>query len=369
MASYTNRGTKSKPSWQYTISRYVNGKYSPIRKGGFRTKAEAQAEAEEIERKLKREEKIFLDPIPFSEYFEKWYKLYKTHIKNQTLRHYKYTLKIIKEHFEDKPIQRIRRDDYQLFLNEIGQKYSKETTLKIQSHIKSCLEHAVEDGIIRFNFARNVVVTGKPPVKDRNEKHLNYVDSEKLYDELFKRLDEGISYYAALLLLVSGMRFEELVGLTRNDFDFNNNTITINKVWGYNNHMSEGFGPTKNPQSVRTISIDPNVMKEFKKLFITLPDNIHRLVFFSGSSKYKVLSNNAVNKSLKKAQKAVGIKNIVTAHGLRHTHASALIYKKASLIYVSERLGHSSPETTYRKYLHVMNELREEDDQIAINLY
>nr|WP_237474116.1 hypothetical protein [Virgibacillus halodenitrificans] len=48
------------------------------------------------------------------------------------------------------------------------------------------------------------------------------------------------------------MRFEELVGLTFKDFDFANNTIDVNKTWGYNNRMKKGFGPTKTGES-RTI--------------------------------------------------------------------------------------------------------------------
>src|SRR5699024_6344677 len=126
-------------------------------------------------------------------------------------------------------------------------------------------------------------------------------------------------------------------------------TITINKVWGYNHKMASGFGDTKNPQSVRTVGIDEKVMHEFKKLFLKMPDNINRLVFFSASSKYKVLSNNAVNKSLKKAQDAIGIKTKITAHGLRHTHASAMIYKKLTIPFICERLGHSSPDITYKR--------------------
>lgn len=49
------------------------------------------------------------------------------------------------------------------------------------------------------------------------------------------------------------MRFAEMVGLTRNDFDFVNNTISINKTWGYMKRNPEGFGPTKNEQSNRKI--------------------------------------------------------------------------------------------------------------------
>ena len=50
-------------------------------------------------------------------------------------------------------------------------------------------------------------------------------------------------------------------------------------------------------------------------------------------------------------------------HGLRHTHASLLLYRKdISVNYISERLGHGSVTTTLRKYAHVIRELREEDE-------
>lgn len=364
MATFQKRGK----TWQYTISRYVEGKYKPIRKGGYRTKGEAKVAADEIEYKLSKGQRIQNEPIPLVIYFEDWYMLYKTDITKQTLNHYKDTLRYIKEHFLDKPIQNIIRNDYQKFLNDYGEKYSKEVMDKVHGHIKAAVDHAVEDEVIRINFANKVKVTGKPP-KNREEKYLEFEESEKLYEELFNRLHTGLSYYGVLLLLVSGMRFEELIGLTRNDFDFNNNTVSINKVWGYNHKMAEGFGPTKNEQSIRIIGIDSSVMTEFKKLFMSMPDNIHRLVFFSPSSKYKVLSNNAINKSLKKVLEDLKIKKNITAHSLRHTHASALIYKKASIIYVSERLGHTSPDITYKRYAHVMKELRTEDETIAVNMY
>lgn len=364
MASFQKRGK----TWQYTVSRYVNGKYAPIRKGGFRTKKEAMIAAADVESKLNKGIYVENKPIPFKDYFKDWYTLYKVGLTDQTIGHYEDTHRYISEYFFDKPIQDILRNDYQKFLNEYGEKYSKEVMSKVNGHIKACLEHAVEDQLIRINFANKVKVTGKPP-KNKKEKYLEFEESKRLYYELFKRLDRGLSYYGILLLLVSGMRFEELVGLTRNDFDFKENTIDIKKTWGYTKRMPKGFGPTKNESSERIIGIDPRVMKEFKKLFMKTPDNIHRLVFFSPRSKYKCISNNAINKSLKKVLNDLGIKNMITAHELRHTHASALIYKKASIVYISERLGHASPDITYREYSHVMKELREKDEKIAINMY
>ncbi|MFT4415525.1 hypothetical protein ACLM5H_16845 [Fredinandcohnia humi] len=56
--------------------------------------------------------------------------------------------------------------------------------------------------------------------------------------------------------------------MTRKDFDFKNNTITINKTWGYaKRHHPEGFGPTKNEASNRTIELDKKTMNAFRILF------------------------------------------------------------------------------------------------------
>src|SRR5699024_2574060 len=101
MASYQKRGK----TWQYTISRMVNGKSKPIRKGGFRTKGEAQAEATEIESKLKKGITLHLKPIPFANYYADWLKVFKTHVAKNTKARYNDTLNTIKDYFGEQAIQ------------------------------------------------------------------------------------------------------------------------------------------------------------------------------------------------------------------------------------------------------------------------
>lgn len=364
MASIKKRGK----TYQYTVSRMVNGKSKPIRKGGFRTKQEAKVAAAEIEAQLSKGIVPHLKPAPIDEYFNKWVKLYKSNLSVTTQKHYEYTYKAIKAHFGSKPLQEIKRHDYQLFLNEYGSTRSKETVEKLNTHIRACVKDAVEEQIIHHDFTRKAVLTWTTPSKRPIDKHLNFKESKLLLQELLKKLDKGLSYSLLLLGLTSGMRFAEIVGLTRNDFDFVNRTITINKTWGYMKRNPEGFGPTKNEQSNRTIKMDKPTMDHFKKLFNSTPTNLHQLVFYSPNSKYKVISNTVANKQLRKILNELGIEPI-TMHGLRHTHASVLLYKKVSIYYVSERLGHSDIETTLKEYTHVVKELREEDEQGTIDTF
>nr|WP_281419757.1 site-specific integrase [Evansella tamaricis] len=148
------------------------------------------------------------------------------------------------------------------------------------------------------------------------------------------QLDQGLGYYLIYLALATGARFSELVALTRTDFDFDNCTIRIDKTWGYMKRSPEGFDPTKNEKTNRIIRIGEKTMAIFRRLFDTSPPNIYNLVFFSEDSKYKVISNTGANKLLQKTLTELGIEPI-TMHGLRHTHASIMLFKGISIYYVS----------------------------------
>lgn len=359
MASYQKRGK----TWQYTIS----NKGDLIRKGGFRTKGEAVAAATEIEANLRKGLVPHLTPEPFDDYFKRWIQIYKVDISQNTRARYLNTHKTVEEYFGNKPIQDIKKQEYQKFLNDYGETRSKASVKKVNTQIRACVKDAIDEGVLHLDFTRNVKLTGKEG-KPSAEKHLDYKDSQILLKEIYKKLDVSNTYYLLLLALTSGMRFGELVGLTRSDFNFFKNTIAIKETWGYSKDMHKGFGDTKNKQSVRTIKMDQQTMTAFRKLFDRTPANIHNLVFYSAQSKYKVISNNAANKLLRNVLKRLGI-NRISMHGLRHTHASVLLYKKVSIYYVSERLGHNDIDTTLKEYSHVIKELREEDEEATTKVY
>ncbi|GAY78703.1 phage integrase [Sporolactobacillus inulinus] len=232
MASIQKRGK----TYQYTISRRINGVQKPIRKGGFRSGKEAATAAKEIELQLVKGLNPVLKPVIFADYFEQWIELYKVpKVSKITLEHYKYSLRAVKDFFKDTPMQNIRRPDYQKFLNWFGSTRAKETLAKVNGHIKSCVDDALEDQIVHLNFTRKAELNWTVPAKKEADKFLNYQDEERLMEKIWSKRDLGIGYSLLLLAAVSGMRFEELVGLTRSDFDFNKGTIRINKTWDIKN--------------------------------------------------------------------------------------------------------------------------------------
>ncbi len=76
------------------------------------------------------------------------------HFKHQKWQklHYDYTFRVIKDYFGGKPLQEIKRHDYQMFLNKFGSDKAKETVEKVNTHIRSCVQDAIEEQINQHDF-------------------------------------------------------------------------------------------------------------------------------------------------------------------------------------------------------------------------
>lgn len=154
------------------------------------------------------------------------------------------------------------------------------------------------------------------------------------------------------------MRFSEALALTPNDFDLSRQILSINKTWDYKG--SGGFLPTKNQSSIRKIQLDWQTVIQFSQLIKHLPED--EPIFVRGKAK---IYNSTVNKILTKKCKKVDRPNI-SIHGLRHTHASLLLFAGVSIASVARRLGHASMTTTQRTYLHIIQELENQDVDLVM---
>ena len=363
VASFSKRGT----TWQYRINHIVDGRRKQISKGGFKTKKECQVAANEIENELSKGKRVIVREKSFAEYFNEWIELYKSTRHIMTYERYKNSSHRVEEYFKDKPIQKINRGEYQRFLNEYGIGRAKQTVRKLHSHVRACVVDAVEEGYISIDFTRKIEFNATKETKRSEDKHLDYEESVKLYNYLLANL-EGKTYlsiHLLLLALVSGMRFGELVGLTTDCFNFKNNEIKIYRSWDYK--RGTGFAGLKNKQSERTIGIDPDVMNVFKKFLLQLPPNKYNTVFYQQNS-VGTITNEGVTKLLKRILNSLEVK-VITTHGLRHTHASVLLFKGSNVYSVSKRLGHENIQTTLNTYTHVLKEMEERDEKIAISIY
>ena len=82
-------------------------------------------------------------------------------------------------------------------------------------------------------------------------------------------------------------------------------------------------------------------------------------------SSAKKVYNSTVNDVLTRHCKACGISEI-SVHGLRHTHASLLLFAGVSIASVARRLVHASMTTTQKTYLHIIQELENKDVDLVM---
>ena len=75
--------------------------------------------------------------------------------------------------------------------------------------------------------------------------------------------------------------------------------------------------------------------------------------------------NSTVNDILARHCKQLNIP-VISIHGLRHTHASLLLFAGVSIASVARRLGHSSMTTTQKTYLHIIQELENKDVDLVM---
>ncbi|WP_227394228.1 site-specific integrase [Jeotgalibacillus aurantiacus] len=354
MASITKRGK----TWQYTVSRYIDGKYSPIRKGGFRGEKEARLAAAKVELDLAEGIQESYTPEVFADYFERWFLDYKSNRATATKRRYLTTHNIILREFGRTKIQDINKRRYQRFLNNFGKDHSRESVRKVNTHIRACVKEAVDEGIIRTDFTRGVEINAMVKAKAAEDKFLNFSDAQKLLHYLHSNRSRSPLYYLLILGLQTGMRYGELLGLKKSDFDFKDNIIKVRRTLDYKG--AEGFGPLKSEQ--RDLEMDEWTMKLFKdELFKNSVTSLDGMVFFNPRTKSGTFSNASPNKILKKALIKLNIEPVITVHGLRHTHISILLYNDINVQYVSERAGHKDTTVTLQTYAHVLKEMEKKE--------
>lgn len=288
------------------------------------------------------------------DYFDDWAREYKEGtVRPITFKKYKSASENLRRIAPDLQLKDVDRKAYQYIINEYGKTHEIVTVKGFHYVVKAAILDAVDEGFVEKNPTRKIVLKGKL-VKRKPRKYLNFEEAEKLIAVL--NIDEKkINYdWMFLLGLKTGMRQEELLGLTVEDFDFSKLTITIDKAFDYK--LTNDFCPTKNKSSMRTIKMDWKTAMQFSEL-LEGEDPKKRIFDFGGR-----FYNATANDKLKRRCKEAGIQEI-TMHGLRHTHASILMYKDVSIHSISRRLGHSSTEVTQKVYLHVIKEMEIKDEK------
>ena len=292
----------------------------------------------------------------FADYYAQWVHVYKEGaIRKVTLDKYLMTQTWLYKLVPELKMCDMTRIAYQQLLNDYAECHERQTTMDFHHQLKGAILDAVDEGLIDRDPTRKVIIKGKTPA----EKKIKYLNQFELHTLLLNlNLDNEINWdWFILLVAKTGMRFSEALALTPKDFDFSHQSLSISKTWDYKG--KGGFLPTKNKSSVRKIQIDWQTVVQFSELVKYLPQD--KPIFVTKERVY----NSTVNDILERHCNAAGVP-VISVHGLRHTHASILLFAGVSVGSVARRLGHASMTTTQKTYLHIIHELENQDVDLVM---
>lgn len=292
----------------------------------------------------------------FADYYAQWVHVYKEGaIRKVTLDKYMMTQTWLYKLIPELKMCDMTRIAYQQLLNDYAECHERQTTMDFHHQLKGAILDAVDEGLIDRDPTRKVIIKGKTPA----EKKIKYLNQFELHTLLLTlNLDNEINWdWFILLVAKTGMRFSEALALTPKDFDFSHQSLSISKTWDYKG--KGGFLPTKNKSSVRKIQIDWQTVVQFSELLKDLPQE--KPIFVTKERVY----NSTVNDILERHCNAAGVP-VISVHGLRHTHASILLFAGVSVGSVARRLGHASMTTTQKTYLHIIHELENQDVDLVM---
>ena len=292
----------------------------------------------------------------FCDYYAQWISVYKEGaVRKVTMDKYKNTHSWLVKLIPELSICELNRVTYQQLLNNYARYHERQTTMDFHHQLKGAIQDAVDDGLIEKDPTRKAIIKGKT-ASEKKTKYLNQFELHTLLSSLDLKGEINWDWFI-LLVAKTGMRFSEALALTPKDFDFAHQTLSISKTWDYKG--TGGFLPTKNKSSVRKIQIDWQTVIQFSELVRRLPQD--EPIFVKKDNVY----NSTVNDILERHCKKAGVP-VITVHGLRHTHASLLLFAGVSIASVARRLGHASMTTTQKTYLHIIQELENQDVDLVM---
>ena len=322
-----------------------------------------------------------LNDMSFIDFLDMWIGQIKPMIKPSTWEGYNKVVNgKIKPYFNNKhyklsELRGMYFTEYFVYLKEHGKSNSKGGLNKkainnIRGVLSSAFNYAVENDMLNDN----PVSHSRLPLFENEEKFEPVIYTPEELKKLLKYSEESRSKAALFLhlLVCTGARTGEILGLTWDKVDFENNSIFIcqNRTGSTKEILSKLTTP-KTRNGIRTVLLSEkviNMLKEEKEL----QDKNRKLLgelykeypydYVIRQEDGQIYNPNSINRIISKITEELGLPHC-RIHDFRHAVASVLFSADIPLKDITVQLGHGQTSTTERIYVHTSNKSKPENIQ------
>lgn len=324
--------------------------------------------------------------------FDMWCEL-KRGLKDNTFQNYKYMYNMfVRPGFGRKRITMVKKSDVKRFYNTMAdEKILKISTIDtVHGILHQVFDVAVDDAYIRINPTDNMLKELKLSHNFQREKRKALTTSEQsLFIDFLTRNPQYSHWYPVFAVMVgTGMRVGEVVGLRWCDIDWDEGIIDVNHTLVYYNH-GEGNGCSfsvntpKTKAGERVIPMLGFVKNAFKQELEYQRENelsckakiegYTDFIFINrfGDVQHQGTLNKAIRRIIRDCNdemllKAKGKSEPIllppfSCHTLRHTFATRLCEAGTNVKVIQDVLGHSDISTTMNIYTDVTKDTRQKE--------
>lgn len=280
---------------------------------------------------------------------------YKASVSPQTFGTREPALKLIVDRFSDVKLQgftvRMVQDFRNWLLTDSG--YKQSYAALVFGMFRKTLDFAVEMDYLPNNVSKRVkaIPKGKAVVPFWNKREFESVISQICLDDHY----EHLCFVMLWTYFMTGVRVNEGTALQWSDVDLDQKRLSVTHMLvGDSRTKYERHDYTKTVAGLRTISLDEDTVQVLRKWYLRQKQNglagHDDFIFtYDGAPMIKSTLMRIIHRYAKLAHV-----HPIQGKGLRHSHVSYLINEfNVSILVLSKRLGHSSPEITLKHYAHL----------------